>query len=315
MPCSPHQRIRSRSSSASIENSCCSESTCRIAWHRSRSSRSKLDTPDAPDLAGRDQLAIAPQVSSIGTPDSSGQCSWYRSITSMPRRSSEASQAARTWSGRNPVPPSEGATFVATTSSSRRPTSALATMPLRDARAVDLGGVDPGDPGVEGGVVGAHDVLVGRVRAPGVAALPPTRRVRSPRYPGPFDPSRRVRMWRYNHVPVKRVRGQYAVYSTAIRPIDEERPARRHPMSKTVEEREHVVVRFAGDSGDGMQLTGDRFTSATALDRQRPRDPAGLPGGDPCPGRHRPRGFRVPDPVRLHATSPRPAITPTCWWR
>ncbi|MFL5800084.1 MAG: 2-oxoacid:acceptor oxidoreductase subunit alpha [Actinomycetota bacterium] len=34
---------------------------------------------------------------------------------------------------------------------------------------------------------------------------------------------------------------------------------------KTVEERERVVVRFAGDSGDGMQLTGDRFTSATAV--------------------------------------------------
>ena len=72
-------------------------------------------------------------------------------------------------------------------------------------------------------------------------------------------------MWRYNHVPIKRVLGQYAVYLDGIRPIDEERPARRHPMSKTVEEREHVVVRFAGDSGDGMQLTGDRFTSATAL--------------------------------------------------
>ena len=27
---------------------------------------------------------------------------------------------------------------------------------------------------------------------------------------------------------------------------------------------EQVVVRFAGDSGDGMQLTGDRFTSAVA---------------------------------------------------
>jgi 2-oxoglutarate ferredoxin oxidoreductase subunit alpha len=26
-----------------------------------------------------------------------------------------------------------------------------------------------------------------------------------------------------------------------------------------------VIVRFAGDSGDGMQLTGDRFTSASAL--------------------------------------------------
>jgi 2-oxoglutarate ferredoxin oxidoreductase subunit alpha len=36
-------------------------------------------------------------------------------------------------------------------------------------------------------------------------------------------------------------------------------------MSKTVEERDHVVIRFAGDSGDGMQLTGDRFTNATAL--------------------------------------------------
>jgi 2-oxoglutarate ferredoxin oxidoreductase subunit alpha len=36
-------------------------------------------------------------------------------------------------------------------------------------------------------------------------------------------------------------------------------------VSKTVEERERVVVRFAGDSGDGMQLVGGRFTDATAL--------------------------------------------------
>src|SRR5438477_10233180 len=36
-------------------------------------------------------------------------------------------------------------------------------------------------------------------------------------------------------------------------------------MAKSVEEKEQVVVRFAGDSGDGMQLTGDRFTSATAI--------------------------------------------------
>src|ERR1700761_1169858 len=28
---------------------------------------------------------------------------------------------------------------------------------------------------------------------------------------------------------------------------------------------EQVVIRFAGDSGDGMQLTGDRFTSEAAL--------------------------------------------------
>ena len=36
-------------------------------------------------------------------------------------------------------------------------------------------------------------------------------------------------------------------------------------MSKAVLEKERIVVRFAGDSGDGMQLTGDRFTSATAV--------------------------------------------------
>jgi 2-oxoglutarate ferredoxin oxidoreductase subunit alpha len=35
--------------------------------------------------------------------------------------------------------------------------------------------------------------------------------------------------------------------------------------TKQVEERERVVIRFAGDSGDGMQLTGDRFTNATAM--------------------------------------------------
>ena len=36
-------------------------------------------------------------------------------------------------------------------------------------------------------------------------------------------------------------------------------------MTKMVEEKERVVIRFAGDSGDGMQLTGDRFTNATAV--------------------------------------------------
>jgi 2-oxoglutarate/2-oxoacid ferredoxin oxidoreductase subunit alpha len=35
--------------------------------------------------------------------------------------------------------------------------------------------------------------------------------------------------------------------------------------SKPVEHLERVVIRFAGDSGDGMQLTGDRFTSETAV--------------------------------------------------
>ena len=34
--------------------------------------------------------------------------------------------------------------------------------------------------------------------------------------------------------------------------------------TKSVERVDHVVIRFAGDSGDGMQLTGDRFTAQTA---------------------------------------------------
>jgi 2-oxoglutarate ferredoxin oxidoreductase subunit alpha len=34
---------------------------------------------------------------------------------------------------------------------------------------------------------------------------------------------------------------------------------------KTLEKKDRVVVRFAGDSGDGMQLTGSRFTDATAV--------------------------------------------------
>jgi 2-oxoglutarate ferredoxin oxidoreductase subunit alpha len=35
-------------------------------------------------------------------------------------------------------------------------------------------------------------------------------------------------------------------------------------MSKSVQVLDRVIIRFAGDSGDGMQLTGDRFTSETA---------------------------------------------------
>jgi 2-oxoglutarate/2-oxoacid ferredoxin oxidoreductase subunit alpha len=36
-------------------------------------------------------------------------------------------------------------------------------------------------------------------------------------------------------------------------------------VTKQVQELDHVVIRFAGDSGDGMQLTGDRFTQETAV--------------------------------------------------
>src|ERR1700760_1385939 len=35
-------------------------------------------------------------------------------------------------------------------------------------------------------------------------------------------------------------------------------------MSKNVQQLDRVVILMAGDSGDGMQLTGDRFTQETA---------------------------------------------------
>ena len=41
--------------------------------------------------------------------------------------------------------------------------------------------------------------------------------------------------------------------------------AAAHRQTKPRRELDRVVIRFAGDSGDGMQLTGDRFTNATAL--------------------------------------------------
>src|SRR5690606_34643074 len=41
-----------------------------------------------------------------------------------------------------------------------------------------------------------------------------------------------------------------------------ESPPRSEPK---VEQRERVTVRFAGDSGDGMQLTGTQFTKTAAV--------------------------------------------------
>jgi 2-oxoglutarate ferredoxin oxidoreductase subunit alpha len=37
------------------------------------------------------------------------------------------------------------------------------------------------------------------------------------------------------------------------------------PAEHPVQEVDRVIIRFAGDSGDGMQLTGDRFTTSSAL--------------------------------------------------
>jgi 2-oxoglutarate ferredoxin oxidoreductase subunit alpha len=47
--------------------------------------------------------------------------------------------------------------------------------------------------------------------------------------------------------------------------MGELREGRRQVRVKQVQTLDRVVIRFAGDSGDGMQLTGDRFTSDSAV--------------------------------------------------
>ena len=77
---------------------------------------------------------------------------------------------------------------------------------------------------------------------------------------------------------------------------------------RTVKELDRAVIRFAGDSGDGMQLTGEQFTTESAVGGQRHRDAAELPRRDPRPCRHAVRRLELPAPVRqparLHAGRP-----------
>ena len=42
-------------------------------------------------------------------------------------------------------------------------------------------------------------------------------------------------------------------------------PAEGRPVQPSIEQRKSVVIRFAGDSGDGMQLTGTQFTETSAI--------------------------------------------------
>ena len=85
-------------------------------------------------------------------------------------------------------------------------------------------------------------------------------------------------------------------------------------IEKNHEEVETVTIRFAGDSGDGMQLTGTQFTNTSAVVGNdistlpdfpaEIRAPAGsLPGVS---------GFQLNFSSR---TSRHPAISQTCWSR
>ncbi len=70
-------------------------------------------------------------------------------------------------------------------------------------------------------------------------------------------------------------------------------------MTKEVEELDRVIIRFAGDSGDGMQLDRESLHRRDRRRRQRPGDAAELPGRDPGAGGHAGGSLGVPDPLRV----------------
>ena len=82
--------------------------------------------------------------------------------------------------------------------------------------------------------------------------------------------------------------------------------------SPDIQELERVTIRFAGDSGDGMQLTGTQFTRTAAVFGNDISTLPGLPGRDPRPGRLAARRLRLPDqlPLDRHPHARRPARRP-----
>ena len=50
-----------------------------------------------------------------------------------------------------------------------------------------------------------------------------------------------------------------------MRAVDDGSSDSKPAPSKAVTELDHVAIRFAGDSGDGMQITGSKFTDTAAL--------------------------------------------------
>ena len=83
---------------------------------------------------------------------------------------------------------------------------------------------------------------------------------------------------------------------------------------QTPEQLDRVVIRFAGDSGDGMQLTGDRFTTVERPVRQRhwPPSRTSRPRSGPRPGT-----LAGVSAFQVHISDHdilTPGDAPTCWW-
>ena len=68
----------------------------------------------------------------------------------------------------------------------------------------------------------------------------------------------------------------------------------RDSAPHATERLDRVIIRFAGDSGDGMQLTGDRFTSASAMFGNDLATLPDFPAEIRAPGRHAGRRVGLP---------------------
>ena len=84
---------------------------------------------------------------------------------------------------------------------------------------------------------------------------------------------------------------------------------------RPVEALERVVIRFAGDSGDGMQLTGDRFTAETAALGNDLATLPNFPAEIRAPAGHAARASPASSCTSPTTTCSPPATRPTCWWR
>ena len=79
-----------------------------------------------------------------------------------------------------------------------------------------------------------------------------------------------------------------------------------------VQELQDVVIRFSGDSGDGMQLTGTLFSDTSALMGNGISTFPDYPAEIRAPQEPWPE-YRASRSISAHGASPTPATTATYW--
>ena len=85
--------------------------------------------------------------------------------------------------------------------------------------------------------------------------------------------------------------------------------------SKPREQLDRVIIRFAGDSGDGMQLTGDRFTQSRRCSATTSSTLPNFPAEIRAPQGTMPGRLVVPAALRGPRHPDRRRHARTCWSR